>query len=127
MRSPSALDVRLHLVGFSNGGKGVWGAVKQLEHTDAVVSEVVFADANYGASWLDDTWAVLEPRGATMTILVGMDRGSGNRRRAASFVRARGESPRIRMVPVRAGHHAIGDAAVDFLGGAGTIDVLAGS
>jgi dienelactone hydrolase len=122
-----ALDVRLHLVGFSNGGKGVWGAAKQLEDTDVAVSEVVFADANYGSAWLDETWKVLEPRGASMTILVGADPASGNRRRAAAFLRATPESPRIRLVPLRAGHHAIGDAAVDFLGGTGQIDVLAGS
>lgn len=125
-----SLDVRLHLVGFSNGGKGVWGAVKQLEHTDVAVSEVVFADGNYGGAWLGETWAILAARGASLTILVidgsftGADRAGGNRRRAAAFLRATERSPRIRLVALRATHHGVGDAAVDYLQG---LDVLAGS
>jgi hypothetical protein len=147
-----ALDVRLHLVGFSNGGKGVWGAVRQLVAVDFVVGgrtraigDVVFADANYGATWLVDTWGVVAPRGGAMTILVGDGsfagdgRAGGNRRRAAAFWRAAAgdaptpaagravSAPGLRLVPLRASHHAIGDAAVDFLGSTGQIDVLAGS
>jgi hypothetical protein len=138
-----ALDVRLHLVGFSNGGKGVWGAVKQLEAADfrvggreIGVAGVVFADGNYGSAWLDDTWRALEARGAEMTVLVtegsftGTDRAGGNRRRAAAFLRAAGPSERLRLVPLRASHHGVGDAAVDFVGGGGpggNGDVLAGS
>lgn len=137
-----ALDVRLHLIGFSNGGKGVWGAVGQLAAVNpdgarrAVrVGDVVFADGNYGAAWLDETWARLaaRPEAPRLTILVGdgsftrPDRAGGNRRRAAAFWRrAAGQTPApaagrpidapgLRLVPLRGGHHAIGDAAVDYL------------
>jgi hypothetical protein len=148
----ATLDVRLHLVGFSNGGKGVWGAVKQLEAADfrvagreVRVAEVVFADANYGNAWLDDTWALLEARGTSLTILVmdgaftGSGAGGANRRRAAAFWRREApdaptpaagravNAPRMRLVPLRASHHGVGDAAVDFLGDGADRDVLAGS
>ncbi|HUQ03826.1 MAG TPA: hypothetical protein VM261_15120 [Kofleriaceae bacterium] len=136
----AALDVHLHLVGFSNGGKGVWGAVTQLEAAEfrvggraIALADVVFADANYGSAWLDDTWRVLAARDASLTILVidgsftGTERAGGNRRRAAAFLRAAGPSERIRLVPLRASHHGVGDAAVDHLGIRANGDVLAGS
>jgi hypothetical protein len=47
-----------------------------------------------------------------LTILVGI-REDANRRRARAFTSVTRE--RVRMVPVAGGHHAIGDAAVDFL------------
>lgn len=141
----AAVSVRLHLVGFSNGGKGVWNAVRQLEGSDEIVSEVVFADGNYGGAWLEDTWKALEARGATLTILVmdgsfaGGGRGDGNRRRAAAFWRWAApdaaapsagrevSAPRLRLVPLRASHHGVGDAAVDYLAAPDDRDVLAGS
>jgi hypothetical protein len=128
----SALALRLHLVGFSNGGKGVWNAMTQLEGSDVVVSEVVFADGNYGSAWVDDTWKELERRGARLTLLVidgsftGTDRAGGNRRRAAAFLRTVTPEARVRLVRLRASHHGVGDAAVDHLGGAAG-DGLAGS
>lgn len=138
----ASLDLRLSLVGFSNGGKGVWNAVTQLAATGftaaghpVVLADVIFADANYGGAWLTDTWRHLStrPEAPRLTILVGdgsftrADRGGGNRMRAAAFWRraapaapapAAGrtiDAPRLRLVPLRAGHHAIGDAAVDYL------------
>lgn len=137
-----ALDLRLSLIGFSNGGKGVANAVAQLAAADFTagghpvhVADVIFADGNYGHAWLADTWRVLAPRpeAPRLTILVGdgplagADPAAGNRRRAAAFWRAGapGAPPpgpgraaavgRLRVIPLRAGHHAIGDAAVDFL------------
>ena len=139
---PADLDVRLSLIGFSNGGKGVWNAMAQLAAEDFVVAgrpvrlgDVVFADGNYGAAWLRDTWAWLaaRPEAPRLTILVGdgafdgADRAAGNRQRAAAFWREaapdvpmprRGhavETPRLRLVPLRGGHHAIGDVAVEYL------------
>lgn len=140
--APDALDLRLSLVGFSSGGKGVWNAVTQLAATGftaaghpVVLADVVFADANYGGAWLTDTWRHLatRPESPRLTILVGdgsftrADRGGGNRVRAAAFWRHAAPAapapsagravaaPRLRLVPLRAGHHAIGDAAVDHL------------
>lgn len=139
---PAALDVRLSLIGFSNGGKGIVNAIAQLTATgfmDGVhrvrMADVIFADANYGSTWLDDTWRVLATRQESphLTILVGDGSFTGartersNRRRAAAFwsVAAPGASPpaagratgapRLRLIPLRGGHDAIGDAAVDFL------------
>ena len=138
----AALDVRLHLIGFSNGGKGVRGAIEQLDAAQFMIAgrpvrvgQVVFADGNYGGAWLADTWRVLAARGEQprMTILVidgsftGTERSGGNRRRAAAFWRTNAPgapmpaagrpvaTPRLRLVPLHAGHHAVGDAAVDFL------------
>ncbi len=145
MCSDTEVSVRLHLVGFSNGGKGVWNAMQQLEGTDEIVREVVFADGNYGDAWLADTWRALEAHGAALTILVmdgsftGDDRGAGNRRRAAAFWRGAApdaaapaagrevSAPRLRLVPLRASHHGVGDAAVDYLAAPAERDVLAGS
>lgn len=146
------IDMRLHMVGFSNGGKGIWGAVRQLAAADfriagrpITIGDVVFADGNYGGAWLDDTWQALDARGARVTILVidgsfvGTERAGGNRRRAAAFWRrvapramqpAAGRTvsaPRLRLVPLRASHHGVGDAAVDYLGEPAGFDVLAGS
>lgn len=140
---PAALDLRLSLIGFSNGGKGVTNAVAQLAEVAFTVdgqpvriADVVYADGNYGGAWLADTWRALAPRpeAPRLTILVGngsftgTERDGGNRRRAAAFWRAAAptarppapgratEAPRLRLIPMRAGHHAIGDAAVEFLG-----------
>ena len=120
------LQFRLSLIGFSNGGKGIVNAVAQLVAVDFVVGgapvrigDVIFADANYGASWLGDTWRVLaaRPELPRLTILVG--NGQSNRQRAAAFwnVVAPGASApaRLRLVPLTLGHHPIGDVAVDYL------------
>lgn len=138
-----ALDVRVSLIGFSNGGKGVGNALAQLAAVDFTVGahavrlgDVIFADGNYGHRALDDAWRILaaRPEAPRLTILVadgafagGADPAAGNRRRAAAFWRAaapdaappaRGRatrSGRLRLVPLRGGHHAIGDVAVDYL------------
>ena len=145
---PAALDLQLSLVGFSNGGKGLYNAITQLADADFVagghavrIADVIFADANYGGAWLAETWRHLaaRPEAPRLTILVAdgsftsADRTGGNRRRAAAFWRsaaptapapAPGRSteslaaaghPRLRIIPLRASHHAIGDAAVDYL------------
>lgn len=139
---PGALDLRLSLIGFSNGGKGIVNAIGQLAAAEFVVGghpvrigHVIFADANYGDAWLADTWRVLGARreAPRLTILVGNGSFDGartersNRRRAAAFWRVAAPgapppaadrataAPRLRLVPLRGGHDAIGDAAVDFL------------
>ncbi|HEY5927870.1 MAG TPA: hypothetical protein VIV11_39560 [Kofleriaceae bacterium] len=138
---PEALAFRLSLIGFSNGGKGVGNALGQLAAAEREVgtkavelADVVFADGNYGATALADAWRILEPRREKPRLTVLVSRGrfdgkDGNRRRAAEFWRtaapdAAAPGPdravattRLRLVPLRGGHHAIGDAAVDFLGG----------
>jgi hypothetical protein len=137
-----ALDLRLSLIGFSRGGKGVQGALAQLSASKFVaggmpvrLADVVFADGNYHWNALDGSWAILasRPEKPRMTILVGAGvfqatGGDGNRRRALEFWKTAAPgaplptaeqetaAPRLRLVPVRGGHHAIGDAAVDFLG-----------
>lgn len=137
-----ALDLRLSLIGFSNGGKGVFNAVTQLAAADFTagghpvrLADVIFADGNYGDAWLAATWLALaaRPESPRLTILVGngpfagTGPDGGNRRRAAAFWRAAAPAapppaagratatPRLRLIPMRAGHHAIGDAAVDYL------------
>lgn len=142
----AALEVRLHLVGFSNGGKGVWQAVRAIADAEAaagrprvILGDVVFADGNYGARWLADTWARLasRPEAPRLTVLVtdgsftSGARAAGNRHRAAAFWRAAVpdgaapaagravSTPRLRLHPLRGGHHAVGDAAVDFVLGDG--------
>lgn len=135
------LVFELSLIGFSNGGKGVVNALGQLAAAGEPrvrIVDVIFADGNYGATALADAWHVLanRPELPRLTILVGdgafdsTDRRGGNRSRAAAFwkqVAPRATPPaagraahteRIRVVPLRAGHHEIGDAAVDFLGAA---------
>lgn len=136
-----ALDLRVSLIGFSRGGKGVGNAIDQLVAADFMagglpvrLADVVFADGNYGEYVLSDTWRVLatRPELPRLTILVGDGQftrtgGDGNRRRALAFWRAAAPKAalpaagrassheRLRLVPLRGGHHAIGDAAVDFL------------
>jgi hypothetical protein len=119
-----ALDLRLSLIGFSNGGKGVVNAMHQLASAEFTaggvavrIADVVFADANYGDAWLARTWQALEarPEAPRLTILLGHD--AGNRRRAAAFRRAAAPDGRLRVISLRAGHHPIGDAAVDYLVG----------
>lgn len=132
------LRLRHSLIGFSRGGKGVGNALAQLAAAELVVggsvvqlADVIFADANYGETALDDAWAILSPlTDARLTILVGngpFDDGDGNRRRALAFWRSAASgaaepaedraasAPRLRVIPLPGGHHAIGDAAVDFL------------
>ncbi|GEM_PF-5002951 len=138
----AALDLRVSLIGFSRGGKGAQRAVEQLAAVKFEVGgmrvklgDVVFADGNYRDDALDTTWEILarRPEAPRLTILVGAGEftlkqdGDGNRRRALQFWRraARGaelptaeravSAPRLRLVPVGGGHHAIGNAAVDFL------------
>jgi hypothetical protein len=137
-----ALDLRLSLIGFSRGGKGVQGALRQLSDADFEVggmpvrlADVIFADGNYHWNALDGTWAILSsrPEAPRLTILVGRGEfdasgGDGNRRRALAFWKSAApnaprptadqavSAPRLRLVPVRGGHHAIGNVAVDFLG-----------
>jgi hypothetical protein len=130
------------LIGFSRGGKGVVNALDQLAAADFTaggfavrLGDVIFADGNYGDTALESSWRILEgrPEAPRLTILVGAgeftsdEDGDGNRRRALSFWRKAARSaplptadreasaPRLRLVPLRGGHHAIGDAAVDFL------------
>jgi len=124
---PDALDLRLSLIGFSNGGKGIVNAIDQLAAADFTVgghavriADVIFADGNYGDAWLAATWRVLEarPEAPRLTVLVAADLRSGNHRRALAFwpsADAASTDARLRLVPLRAGHHAIGDAAVDYL------------
>ena len=142
--APSALEFRLSLIGFSNGGKGIVNAITQLAAVDFVagghpvrLADVIFADANYGSEWLATTWRALGARAEAprLTILVGDGSFTGGgderstRRRAAAFWsvaapdapapaprRATG-APRLRLIPLRGGHDAIGDGAVDFLAG----------
>lgn len=133
--APDRLALRVHLVGFSNGGKGVRDAIAQLAAAGfqagghrVEVGEVVFADGNYGAAWLADAWRPLAARpGATLTILVGAGAaGAGNRRRALDFLRVhlpkprlspdgRVEPARIRLHHLPLSHRGIGDAAVEHL------------
>jgi hypothetical protein len=124
--APAALDVRVHLVGFSNGGKGVWDAVRQLADADFTafgrpvrLGSVVFADANYGHAWLPETWDILagQREAPPLAILViDGERAGGNRDRARAFVRRAGsDAPGMRLVPLPLDHHGIGDAAVDYL------------
>lgn len=136
-----ALDLRVSLVGFSRGGKGVGNALDQLAAADFTagghpvrLGDVIFADGNYGEGALERAWAVLalRPEAPRLTILVGAGAftrtgGDGNRRRARAFWQVAAPSaplptaereaaaPRLRLVALRGGHHAIGDAAVDFL------------
>jgi hypothetical protein len=124
---PETLDLRLSLIGFSNGGKGIANAVAQLAAVDFEVDEhpvriadVIFADGNYAPASLSDTWRVLEarPEAPRLTILVNADPRTDNHRRARAFwARSAGGSAdaRLRIIPLRAHHHAIGDAAVDYL------------
>lgn len=139
----AALDLRVSLIGFSRGGKGVQGALRQLEASkfvaggfDVRIADVIFADGNYHWNSLDGSWGVLasRPEAPRLTILVARGAfdatggGDGNRKRALEFWKwAAPEAPRpsadgpvsakrLRLVPLRGGHHAIGDAAVDYLG-----------
>jgi hypothetical protein len=116
-----ALVLRHSLIGFSRGGKGVRNALVQLAATDFVagghvvqLADVIFADGNYGEYALEEAWQAIEkrPEAPRLTILVGTSEDA-NRRRARAFTSVVRE--RVRMVSVAGGHHAIGDAAVDFL------------
>lgn len=130
--APDALALRLHLIGFSNGGQGVTQALGQLAAVDFTVDDralalgdVVFADGNYGTRWLADAWRVIAARpAARLTILVRTGGGDGNRRRAAAFWRAvvpgarlapgrAAATERLRLVPLARSHHEVGDVAID--------------
>lgn len=137
----AALDVRVSLIGFSRGGKGVLRAVEQLAAAKFQVggapvriADVVFADGNYLDNALTGTWAVLEsrPESPTLTILVEsgefVEDRENNRGRALSFWKQAApaaprptaehetSAPRLRLIPLGGGHRAIGNAAVEFLG-----------
>ncbi len=132
-----AIDLRVSLIGFSRGGKGVQGALRQLDAANFEVggmpvriADVIFADGNYHWNALDSSWAILasRPEAPRLTILVGANDGDGNRRRAFAFWKWAApnaprptpdravSAPRLRLIPLRGGHHAIGNVAVDFLG-----------
>ncbi|MDQ3336444.1 MAG: hypothetical protein M4D80_14850 [Myxococcota bacterium] len=137
----ATLALQHSLIGFSRGGKGVGNALDQLVAADFTaggvpvrLADVIFADGNYGEYVLAETWRVLAARreAPRLTILVARGEftrvgGDGNRRRALAFWRAAAPKAalptadrpvsveRFRIVPLRGGHHAIGDAAVDFL------------
>jgi len=133
---------RLVLIGFSNGGRGVHDAIAQLAApkstlrlADVDLTRVVFADAVYGAWWLDATWARIEssPSLIEVTVLLqagGFGRGDarpghGNRARAWAFARTRlgaGRPPaadteldvvldRVRIRRLALDHAGIGDHA----------------
>jgi hypothetical protein len=138
------LDLRLSLIGFSRGGKGVLRALEQLADAKFVdgaglpvrIADVVYADGNYLANALDGAWNILasRPEQPRLTILVeeGEFTETGgpdsNRRRALAFWKTVApDAPlptatgavsvaRLRLIPLSLGHYAIGDAAVDFLG-----------
>ena len=135
-----ALDLRVSLIGFSRGGKGVLRALEQLAAVKfdvggkITIGDVIFADGNYLDDALDGSWAILaeRPEAPRMTILVGAGDFSdtekdGNRRRAFVFWKVAApdaplptadhatSAPRLRLIPLRADHFAIGDKAVDFL------------
>lgn len=143
----AALDLRVSLIGFSRGGKGVVAALEQLAAVGFEVGgapvrigSVVFADGNYLEHALTRSWEILgaRPEAPRLTILVTTGEftevgGDDNRRRALLFWRAAApdapapsathevQAPRLRIVPLRGGHFAIGDAAVDFLGSADAV------
>jgi hypothetical protein len=144
---PEDLDLRVSLIGFSRGGKGVLAALQQLDSVRFRVSgmpvrigDVIFADGNYLDNALTDSWKILAPRPESPRFTILVERGEFvdttepckpeepcNRRRALAFWHAFAPdaplptpdrataAPRMRLIPVAAGHHAIGDAAVDFL------------
>lgn len=134
---PNELDLTWSLVGFSRGGKGVVNALAQLAAVDFAgvrLAHVVFADGNYGDTALATAWKALaaRPEAPKLTILVSAAEVAsprGNGARALAFWRAvAGDAPRptadreavavggrLRVVALRAGHHAIGDAAVEFM------------
>lgn len=141
-RQRDALELRVSLIGFSRGGKGVVNALDQLAAARFMaggiavrLGDVIFADGNYGETALESSWRLLEarPEAPRLTILVGAGEftdakgGDGNRRRALRFWRSAAPSaplptadratsaPRLLLVPLGGGHHAIGDAAVQFL------------
>jgi hypothetical protein len=136
------IDLRVSMIGFSRGGKGVVAALEQLAAVGFEVGgapvrlgSIVFADGNYLENALTRSWEILAPRpeAPRLTILVGAGAftevgGDDNRRRALLFWRAaapdaaaptatrEAKAPRLRIIPLRGGHFAIGDVAVDFLG-----------
>ena len=109
------LDVAVSLIGFSNGGKGVVNALAQLADQRVRLADVIFADGNYATTALDDAWRILADRPEAPRLTVVVATGNNNHRRAAAFLKKVTNAPRIRVIALRAGHHAIGDAAVDYL------------
>ena len=144
---PEDLELRVSLIGFSRGGKGVLAALQQLAAVKfqvsgrpVVIGDVIFADGNYLDNALSDSWQILAPRPEAPRFTILVESGEFvetgvpcrpeepcNRRRALAFWRAFAPdaplptpdrataAPRMRLVPLAASHHAIGDAAVDFL------------
>jgi hypothetical protein len=142
-----ALDLRVSLIGFSRGGKGVLGALRQLDQAKFEVGglavrigDVIFADGNYLDNALTGSWQILAPRPEAPRLTILVETGEFveksepckwtepcNRRRALAFWRAVAPdaplpapdrataAPRLRLIPIAAGHGAIGDAAVDYL------------
>ena len=142
-----ALDLRVSLVGFSRGGKGVLAALIQLGKAKFEVgglpvriADVIFADGNYLDNALHGSWQILAPRPEAPRLTILVETGEFieksepckwtepcNRRRALAFWRAVAPdaplpgpdrataAPRLRLIPLAGGHHAIGDAAVDYL------------
>ncbi len=132
-------DYTLTLIGFSNGGKGIQTAVRQLVQSTGPVDleavelrRVVFADAIYSRAWLTDTWEwirELPTLDEVTLLLIDADRGAPgrhNREVAARFVRTYRPDPgllRVETLVMR--HEAIGDAAV-YYRPEGDADVVAG-
>ena len=135
--SRDTLDLRLSLIGFSRGGKGALRALEQLEDAKFVVgglpvkiADVIFADGNYVEDALTRSWEILAPRSEAPSLTVLVQAGpqeTDNRRRAFEFWQTAApdapaptadrasSTPRLRVIPVSAGHYVIGDMAVDFL------------
>jgi hypothetical protein len=118
------LELRVSLIGFSRGGKGALRALEQLADAKFVVAglpvkiaDVIFADGNYIEDALTRSWQILatRPERPRLTILVETSE-TGNHRRAFEFsATVAPDASRVRVIPLRAGHFAIGDMAVDFL------------
>ena len=112
------LAFEVSLIGFSNGGKGVVNALGQLAAASPRVKlgDVSLPTATMVRTALDDAWRILasRPEVPRLTILVGV--AGRNRERAAAFWQTitPDATRRIRLIPLSAGHHAIGDAAVDY-------------
>lgn len=120
--------VQLDAVSFTVGGVHVR------------IGDVIFADGNYLDNALGDSWRILKTRPEAPRLTILVESGEFvestlpcrpaepcNRRRALAFWRTFApdaplpapdratSAPRLRLIPLAGGHHAIGDAAVDFL------------
>lgn len=116
--------VRLTLIGFSAGGRGVRDAIRQLalQPEDAEVrldtvglAHIVLADAIYGKRWLAEIWdhAGDLPGLERMTmLLMAGGRGDKNAAHAREFVEAH-DDPRVHVAHIDGGHHDVGNRAVE--------------